>query len=351
MRFDLGWTRTGLVCPDGVDHGAKGNGQLSAQQPQISLRISGGGTSFPVGTPPRYISQGRSSCLLLTSDKKPAGALKMSQNKVPPGLEHFSRLNQSIWYHQPTSKTPSSDPDVVLLFGWMDAQPRHIAKYAASYEKLYPSASILAITTSSYDAALALNSANVQRVSPALEVLYALPPNAKLLLHFFSNGGGFTGVLLAKSYKKKMGKSLPATAIILDSMPGRVRLQAQVRAFMVALPKNVALRAIATLILYITFPLYKLRYWLTGQLDDVEQIRLELNDKSLFDLDTPRMYVYSHADDMVEETDVEEHANEAEKLGFTVAREKFLTSGHAAHMIEDPKRYWGAVQNLWAMVS
>lgn len=158
-------------------------------------------------------------------------------------------------------------------------------------------------------------------------------------------------MLLAKSYKKKMGKSLPATAIILDSMPGRVRLQAQVRAFMVALPKNVVLRAIATLILYITFPLYKLRYWLTGQLDDVEQIRLELNDKSLFDLDTPRMYVYSHADDMVEETDVEEHANEAEKLGFTVAREKFLTSGHAAHMIEDPKRYWGAVQNLWAMVS
>lgn len=233
----------------------------------------------------------------------------------------------------------------------MDAQPKHIAKYAAGYEKLFPSASILAITTSSYDAAIATNAANTKRISPALDILCKLPPNTKLLLHFFSNGGGFTGMLLARCYKKKMGKPLPATATVLDSMPGRVRLQAQVRAFMVALPKNMIIRAIATLILWISYPLFRLRYLLTGRVDVVEEVRLAINDKSLFERDAPRVYIYSMADDMVESRDVEEHADAAEKLGCTVSREKFLTSGHAAHMIQDPERYWGIVQKLWSTVS
>ncbi|KAE9379399.1 DUF829-domain-containing protein [Stipitochalara longipes BDJ] len=275
----------------------------------------------------------------------------MSQSKAPPGLEHFSRLNSSTWYHQPTSTAPSHYPDCVLLLGWMDAQPKHIAKYAAGYEKLYPSASVLAITTSSYDAAFATNSANIKRISPALDILYALPPNAKLLLHVFSNGGGYTAMLLARYYKKKTGKALPVTATVCDSMPGRIRMQAQTRAFMVALPKNVVLRAFATFIMYITFPLFKLRYILTGTVDPVEEMRLALNDKTLFDLDAPRVYVYSEADDMVEPKDVEEHADEAAKLGVTVFKEKFLTSGHAAHMIQDPKRYWNIVQRLWSRVS
>jgi len=273
----------------------------------------------------------------------------MAQSKVPLGLEHFSRLNSSVWYHQPSSRTSSPDPDCVLLLGWMDAQPKHIAKYAAGYEKLYPSASILAVTTSSYDAAFATKAANNKRIAPVLDILYDLPPNAKLLLHFFSNGGGFTGMLVARCYRKKTGKALPTTATICDSMPGRIRMQAQARAFMVALPQSVILRTIATFIMYITYPLFRLRYIFAA--DPVEEIRLALNDKTLFDLEAPRVYIYSEADDMVESKDVEEHADAAAKLGVTVSREKYLTSGHAAHMIQNPKRYWSIVQKLWSTVS
>jgi hypothetical protein len=275
----------------------------------------------------------------------------MSQFKVPPGLEHFSRLNHSIWNHQPTSRTPSNDPDFVLIVGWMDAQPRHIAKYTAGYETLYPSAQILAITTSSYDAAFITTAANINRISPALEILYSVPPNTKLLLHFFSNGGGFTTMLLAKCYKEKMGKLLPVTATVFDSTPGRIKWPASVRAFAVGLPKNIILRTIGTLILHLLYPFYGFGYMLTGQEDLVEKTRRALNDKSLFDLDAPRMYIYSVADDMVDWRDVEEHGEEAMKLGYTVNREKYLASGHAGHLIEDPKRYWSIVQKLWGMVS
>ena len=272
----------------------------------------------------------------------------MSQSQVPLGLEHFSRLNNSVWYHQPSSKTSSHGPDCVLLLGWMDAQPKHIAKYAAGYEKLYPSASILAITTSSYDAAFATEAANNKRILPVLDILYDLPPNSKLLLHFFSNGGGFTGMLLARCYRKKRGKALPTTATIYDSLPGRIRMKAQTRAFMVALPKSIVVKAIVTFMMYITYPLFRLRYIFTA--DPVEKVRLALNDKTLFDLDAPRVYIYSEVDDMVKAGDVEEHADAAAKLGVTVFKEKYLTSGHAAHMIQDPKRYWSIVQKLWSMV-
>jgi hypothetical protein len=286
----------------------------------------------------------------VSSGKKQIAASKMSQFKVPPGLEHFSRLNSSIWYYQPTSRTPSNDPDFILLLGWMNAQPRHIAKYTARYEKLYPSAQILAITTSSYDAAFATTAANIKRISPALETLYILPPNSKLLLHFFSNGGGFTTALFAKCYKEKMGRPLPVTASVFDSSPGKVRWQALARAFAVALPKNIILRTIGILLLQFIFPLFKLGNLLTGQEDLVEKTRRELNDKTLFNLNAPRVYIYSIADDMVAWQDVEEHGDEASNLGYTVNQEKFLTSSHAGHLIEDPKRYWRIVQRLWSMI-
>ncbi|KAF8863709.1 hypothetical protein BDZ45DRAFT_86431 [Acephala macrosclerotiorum] len=271
-------------------------------------------------------------------------------SKVPPGLEHFSRLNQAVWYHQPTTKS-STEPDLVLLVGWMDATPRHMSKYASGYEKLYPSARILIIMTTQIDAAFRTHAANLKRVKPALDVLYALPPDANLLVHFFSNGGAFTMTTMAKTYKEKMGRALLVTAMILDSTPGRATYEATIRAFSVALPKNIILRMLGILFLRVFFFLYKFGYWLQDKMDLVDKARMDLNDKSLFDTDAPRMYIYSVADDMVDWRFVEEHGEEAKSLGYIIDREKFLKSRHAAHLLIDPDRYWAAVQRLWSCVS
>ncbi|CZR66230.1 related to indole-diterpene biosynthesis protein PaxU [Phialocephala subalpina] len=271
-------------------------------------------------------------------------------SKVPPGLEHFSRLNQAIWYHQPTT-TSTTEPDLVLLVGWMDATPRHMSKYAIGYEKLYPSARILIVTTTQVDAAFRTHAANLKRVKPAVDILYTLPHDTKLLVHFFSNGGAFTTNMMAKAYKEKMGRALPITAMILDSTPGRATYEATIRAFSVALPKNIILRILGILFLRVFFILYKLGYWLQGKMDLVDKARMDLNDKCLFDIDAPRMYIYSVADDMVDWRFVEEHGEEAKSLGYTIDREKFLKSGHAAHLLIDPDRYWETVQRLWSSVS
>ncbi len=82
----------------------------------------------------------------------------------------------------------------------------------------------------------------------------------------------------------------------------------------------------------------------------MESARRSLNDEKLFGKEGRRLYVYSTGDDMVRWQDVEEHAEEAREKGYAVDLEKFGKSGHAAHLILDPERYWRAVERVWGMV-
>ena len=66
-----------------------------------------------------------------------------------------------------------------------------------------------------------------------------------------------------------------------------------------------------------------------------------------FSKHTPRLYLYSQADEMVPWTEVEEHAEEARKAGLDVRMERFEGSPHVAHARSDPERYWGAVKKVW----
>ncbi|KAF4635038.1 hypothetical protein G7Y89_g3073 [Cudoniella acicularis] len=276
----------------------------------------------------------------------------MSQPKKATGLDHFSRLNPAVFLHQPTTTSKTHDPDLILIAAWMDASPRHISKYAGIYEKLYPSARILVVTTNSLDAAFRSKAANENRVKPILEILYTLPADTKLLLHFFSNGGTYTSTIIARKYREKMGQPLPVSAIVLDSCPGHPIYEATVRAFTVGLPKGLLAQTIGVSVFRVFLFLYMAVHVLLRKKNVVERAREELNDKTLFELDAPRMYVYSIADEMVEWKDVEEHADDARSRGYTVEiMEKYIESGHAAHMVSDEKRYWSAVQRLWSTVA
>ncbi|CZT49359.1 uncharacterized protein RSE6_10190 [Rhynchosporium secalis] len=121
--------------------------------------------------------------------------------KAPVAWEHFVRLGPSVFYLEPTTPKAkhSTYPDLILVAGWMDASPRNLAKYTAKYETLYPSARILAIITTSIDAAFLPNSASLKRIKAAMDILYTLPPSAKVLAHFFSVGGAWSMVNMPSS--------------------------------------------------------------------------------------------------------------------------------------------------------
>lgn len=238
----------------------------------------------------------------------------------------------------------------------MDASPRHLAKYTAGYSALYPTARIVAITTTSIDAAFKTWSVNNSRIQPALSILLSLPPSSRVLLHSFSNGGAWTACLLAKRYRAKTGKALPLTAMLLDSSPGRATYAATVNAFAVALPKNILLYILGKAALHFFYWLYMFAYYIGGvvygqKLDLIAQVRQDLNTKEYFAVGGRRSYVYSEGDEMVDWRFVEEHIVEARGLGYKVEGDRFgLESRHCGHLIADAGRYWGRVKDLWGKV-
>lgn len=58
-------------------------------------------------------------------------------------------------------------------------------------------------------------------------------------------------------------------------------------------------------------------------------------------------YFYSKADRMCQWTDVEEHADEAMRLGWKVTQVVFEGSGHCAHISQDEDIYAQTVRLVW----
>jgi hypothetical protein len=63
---------------------------------------------------------------------------------------------------------------------------------------------------------------------------------------------------------------------------------------------------------------------------------------------SPRVYIYSDADQTVPFTSVEGHlATLRANASFDVVAEQFDGSQHVQHERHDPERYWKAVQAVW----
>lgn len=62
---------------------------------------------------------------------------------------------------------------------------------------------------------------------------------------------------------------------------------------------------------------------------------------------TPRLYIYSKTDELIQWQYVDDHINHLRRLGMDVQAEVFEDSPHVAHARTDPSRYWTAVARLW----
>ncbi|KAH8815813.1 hypothetical protein F5884DRAFT_194989 [Xylogone sp. PMI_703] len=283
----------------------------------------------------------------------------MAQPKPSHGLANFIQLNPSVFIspkpeadkqQQLGTSSSSSPPDVILLIAWLNALPRHISKYAAVYTKLYPNARIIAITTDTLNSIFHSQAVNLHRVAPVLDILYNLPPDARILVHSFSNGGGTTLCLLAGAYLTKTGKPLPMTALVLDSAPGRARYAASVRAFTVGLPKNVIVKFLGELFFRVLFGVMILYFSVFGGENPIEWLRRRLNERELFDVEAPRLYVYGDRDVMVDWRDVEDHVADARGKGYVVENLRLEGSGHVSHLVTHEEEYVATVQRLWDSV-
>ncbi|QDS72413.1 hypothetical protein FKW77_009049 [Venturia effusa] len=263
---------------------------------------------------------------------------------------NFSQLAPSTWYYQPllseTKPESPQQPDLVILSTWMGAASKHILKYVAAYQKIYPNTSILVLTNGVQDIIFRPSSHHEKHLRAAISVIRATRqqnPQARIVLHLFSNGGAHTICQLAKLYRKYYSRPLPLDGTVLDSAPGRATYKRSIAAMSVGLPKFLPVRLLGILILHIACIVMWLQRHVLGRENVITRVRRELNDPLLFPTGARRVYLYSRTDEMVDWETVEEHALEAEEDGVHVERERFGKSRHVGHMMEDFDRYWAAV--------
>jgi len=258
------------------------------------------------------------------------------------------------------TKVGKDEPEVVLLFGWMDAKLRPLLTYMEKYSTLYPAATqILIISRGSANWSSKAN--NLKALRPAVDILKSLgflgpnPPSS--LVHVFSNGGGFQLLLLSELLNEATSngnsKTLTSTSsqgLILDSSPGGAGLGPALLSFTGTM-RSLWMKVLVSIPLVILYGIIMGAAFLTGKPDPYTRLRTGLLNAQLLpwlDARTPRVYVYSKDDEIVMGRDVAAHADLAREKGLDVTVEEFSKSKHVAHSRMDPGRYWCIVQNLWA---
>ncbi|KAG1856125.1 hypothetical protein F4604DRAFT_1798866 [Suillus subluteus] len=217
-------------------------------------------------------------------------------------LEGFSAIGSGIYLRDTREQCQDTTlPNVILIFGWMGAQLRHLQNYTHAYTKLYPNASQIVVRCNP-DVFWTTTGTRQRRLMPvidALEALHCFPPSSsaqpppRILTHVFSNGGSLQMTLLGHMLQRKYGSTLiqrfTTSALILDSVPGNC-----------VVIRNPILRVIVLAMIYT---------------------------------------MHFH---------VTQHAETAKERGMDARCELFEESEHVAHIRVEPERYWASVQDIWA---
>lgn len=210
-------------------------------------------------------------------------------------------------------------PSHVIIFGWMDAPIRLVAKYAQPYTVLFPDATVLVQLSDgkSYLARENVRRQQLQRViaeinarssSSELEALQSVQTRdvgdstvtlidhkeakssasseveggeesepSGFVIHSFSDGGAGNLALFLDEMAHRPGASPKVYSLIMDSSPGKANPKTGSFAFTMHLANRPRLRVIVRALVYIG--LYLLKIWtkLTGQPQRGDLMRKRLN--------------------------------------------------------------------------
>ena len=291
-------------------------------------------------------------------------------------LEKFHHVGPRASLYVPPSN-PEAD-SLVILCTWLGAGRKHIAKYAAMYQRLAPTARILLIES---EVSILVSSYARQRraLQPAIRIVQETSECSPVLLHIFSNGGCNTATQLLLDLREKRGKPLSLIGLIVDSAPALGTYRKEHEAMMLSLPKGFAAQlagyvAVSTL-------LRMLHVWIAaGNENPSNLMRRVLLDKTyvcgpkLPQIETPPgsepddsssnrraletdgdlglglriCYLYSKADALVDWRDIVAHAKLAkENVGWRVQEVEFEGTPHCRHYVGNEARYEGAVVSMW----
>ena len=287
---------------------------------------------------------------------------------LPLAANGFQRLNKSLYLYAPqtstasppdTKKTSSTDPDVILLFGWGNAAPKAIVKYSAEYQRLYPRAKILLFLTTFSDLLLHTTTRQAKPLNAAVEFLLSMTNDdssknhhPRILVHLFSNAGAYKFRELARFYRQATSSGpVPVNMIILDSAPGHPSFRRRLIGMQTQLPRQIVIYWLGTGLLFFMMCIAILLGLVFQWNPLLDQVWYDLNDVSndlqLVNQNARRLYVYSKTDELVDWRNIMEHASDARAKGYRVQIEEFVNSKHVAHVLVDRNRYWDLIKQGW----
>ncbi|KAI0179902.1 DUF829-domain-containing protein [Hypoxylon sp. FL1284] len=247
-------------------------------------------------------------------------------------------------------------PTTIIVYGWGDGVPKHVAKYTDGYHKLFPTARIVMVTSPTLAAAYHSLDQRTRSMLPLVDLLFPTPGDSseKVLMHVMSNTGGIFAAATFNAYQRRHGrdKALPHHLLVSDSMPGSPEFGTQVGRWATAMTVGTAgyfpwpftvTRGIWWSFLYIMYFVEKV----LGRVPSGAHSCAVLLDTATTTPRALRLYMYSKSDEIIGWEDLEAQVAIAKSKGYTTILEMFEGSPHVGHMRMHPDRYWGAIEKWW----
>ncbi|KAG9120422.1 hypothetical protein FRC07_004091 [Ceratobasidium sp. 392] len=254
-----------------------------------------------------------------------------------------------------------------MSFEIVEAKLPSLYRFTERYHELYPSATQILIRAGLKTVFVEL-ATNKLSVLPAVKLLqeagihpYDPPESSGLLVHLLSNGGGMylthLAHCLADTHTAITGRpSLPAQALIYDSLPGKLTMSMFMEYYAAAVPftpLRLATKVLVCAPAYAATVAY--RHTIDRRPDTLTALRTHLSDPKLVPQHVPQTYIYSDLDELVQTEWVEEYVDAIKErlkskgvdANEVVNAEKFIGSRHVCHVKRDPARYWDAVVRTW----
>ncbi|KAK4226017.1 hypothetical protein QBC38DRAFT_240950 [Podospora fimiseda] len=287
-------------------------------------------------------------------------------------LKSFTRLSNQVYTQTPASFPPSgpstSHPTTIVLYGWGDALPKHLTKYVVGFRALYPSSRIILIFGPILKALYQTLEARATTMIPVIEAIYgpgsysnlteaikSHPIKENILLQVMSNTGGMNCAATMYAFHKATNgeQRLPYNLMICDSCPGSTDFASNVgrwskamavgaSSFLPFIPFIIS-QSIAAMFLASLHGFG----WIIGATSAAEYSVGAVNNPTLSDNSSKRLYLYSKEDDIIHWEDIEAHAADARSKGWSVSAEMFEGTPHVGHMKTHSEKYWKAIDDAW----
>ncbi|KAI8586436.1 hypothetical protein BDZ88DRAFT_429223 [Geranomyces variabilis] len=270
----------------------------------------------------------------------------------------MQQVTDGVWLDNAAASTDEQSIGLVIIFGWMDANVRHLEKYGQWY-RTEKNLSVMYVESRQPDV-LRSAAATARVLEPVRTILAeygvvagdSAKATAACFVHVFSDGGSRSLKSFTDFLHDVHQQTLVAAGIVFDSCPGQFTVTTAVRSFAAPI-RNLLLRPTAVGLLYVFFSALRLIHFVTFSPDATEKTRRALLEPSRFGQPSeagslaPRLYQYSESDQLILYQAVEAHAEAARQSGASVTLKKWENTPHVRHMQADPGRYWAAVAKLY----